>query len=79
VYVVQWCAGQRRKLSTWQVATSIVGSILGALLILCCCLACIRNAMRARAQNNMAQQGPQQGVPMYATNNQKVPGPAGVV
>ena len=48
--------------------------------------------MRARAQNNVAQQGdsaygypaqqaypPQQGVPMYATNNQKVPGPAGVV
>jgi hypothetical protein len=89
---------KRNKLRTWQVVVSIIGSVIGALLILCLCLACIRNCIaRRRARGpTMAQQGgepvygypqqapypqSQQGVPMsvYENNNQKVPGPAGVV
>uniref|UniRef100_A0A7I4D281 NELL2-like EGF domain-containing protein n=1 Tax=Physcomitrium patens TaxID=3218 RepID=A0A7I4D281_PHYPA len=79
----------KHRFSKWQVVTSIVGSILGALLILYCCIACIRGSLRARSRSAMEQQGgpaygypaqpypPQQGIPMYPTN--KVPPPAGVV
>lgn len=92
IYPPPTCAGRRRRLRVWQVVISIIGSIIGALLILCLCLACIRNCLlRRRTRDPIVQQGdpayghpqqaayPQQGVPMYETNNQKVPGPAGVV
>lgn len=86
---------RRRKLRVWQVVISIIGAVLGALLLLCLCLACLRNCLARRRNRGpvVAQQGevygypqqapyPQQGVPMatYETHNhQKVPGPAGVV
>lgn len=82
----------RRRISTWRIIVSIIGSILGALLLACCLAGCIRNCVRARSRRAMEPQGdpaygypaqqpypPQQGVPMHATQTNKVPPPAGVV
>lgn len=80
---------RKRKLTVWRVVVSIIGSVIGALLLLCLCLACIKHCLTRRRRsanrdtvNGYPQQAPypQQGVPMATyENNQKVPGPAGVV
>ncbi|KAG0589100.1 hypothetical protein KC19_2G291400 [Ceratodon purpureus] len=59
---------QRRRLRTWQVVVSIIGAILGALLILCVCLACVRNCLlrrRARSGPFVQQPQPGPGDPVY--------------
>jgi hypothetical protein len=82
---------RRSKLRVWKVVVSIIGAIIGALLLLCLCLACIRRCLTSRRRSansdpayGYPQQAPynQQGVPMAMyenNNNQKVPQPAGVV
>jgi len=75
---------RKRKLRIWKVIVAVIGAAIGALLLLCLCLACLRHCLtRRKKRGPVAQQGyPQQTAypgGTYETNNQKVPGPVGAV
>lgn len=44
----------RRKFATWRLVLSIIGAIIGAILLLCLCLTCLRNRYRRYPQENAA-------------------------
>jgi hypothetical protein len=82
VFGTSYSGCRKRKLRVWKVIVAIIGAAIGALLLLCLCLACIRHCLTRRRKRGpvVQQQGyTQQGAPMGTYETNKVPGPVGVV